>query len=181
MIDDCKMIYAGGDKHEKGVGLPLDGEMARCLIGYWTVNERILLVKLQGQPFNISFIVVYAPTADSTEEEIDAFYETLQEAKAQCKSDEINIVMGDLNAKVGEGQDGKTVGQHGIDERNERGDKWVHWCENNDMVIMNTWFKEHPRRIYTWKSPGDIIRNQIDYIAINGRFKRAVKQAKLWQ
>ncbi len=40
MIDDYKMIYAGGDKHEKGVGLLLDGEMARCLMGYWTVSER---------------------------------------------------------------------------------------------------------------------------------------------
>ncbi len=55
--------------------------------------------------------------------------------------------MGDLKAKVGEGQDGET-GQHGISERNERGDRWMQWCENNDMVIMNTWFTEHPRRIH---------------------------------
>ena len=48
------------------------------------------------------------------------------------------------------------------------------------MVIMNTWFKEHPRRIYTWKSPGDRSRNQIDYISINHRFKRAVKHAKTY-
>ena len=46
------------------------------------------------------------------------------------------------------------------------------------MVITNTWFKEHPRRVYTWKSPGDIVRNQIDYIAINIRFIRALKQSK---
>ena len=86
--------------------------------------------------------------------------------------------MGDLNAKVGQGQDGKTVGEFGLGERNERGDRWVQWCEANNMVITNTWFKEHPRRIYTWKSPGDRTRNQIDFITINDRFRRAVKHAK---
>jgi len=68
---------------------------------------------------------VYAPTAESTEEEIDIFYETLEKAKAQCKSYEINIIMGDLNAKVEHGQDGKTVGKFGVRERNEHGDRWV--------------------------------------------------------
>ena len=48
------------------------------------------------------------------------------------------------------------------------------------MVTMNTWFKEHPRRLYTWKSPGDHSRNQIDYIAINSQFKRAIKGVKTY-
>jgi len=177
MIDDCKMVYAGGNKHEKGVGLLMDAITSKCMLGYWTVSERVLLVKLQGQPFNISIITVYAPTADSSEEDIDAFYESLEEAKSQCKSGEITIVMGDLNAKVGSGTDGKTVGKFGIGERNARGDRWVQWCQARDLVITNTWFKHHPRRAYTWMSPGDRTRNQIDYIAINNRFKRGVKQA----
>ncbi|XP_071947472.1 uncharacterized protein [Antedon mediterranea] len=180
MIDDYKMIYAGGDKHEKGVGLLLDGDMAKCMLGYWAVSERVMLVKLQGQPFNISIIVVYAPTADCTDEEIDNFYATLDQAKSQCKSDEINFIMGDLNAKVGQEQDGNTVGEHGMGERNARGDRWVNWCKAKDMTITNTWFKEPPRRIYTWKSPGDVTRNQIDYIAVNSRWKRAVTHAKTY-
>ncbi|XP_071944773.1 uncharacterized protein [Antedon mediterranea] len=173
-------IYAGGDKHEKGVGLLLDGDMAKCMLGYWAVSERVMLVKLQGQPFNISIIVVYAPTADSTDEEIDNFYATLDQAKSQCKSDEINFIMGDLNAKVGHEQDGNTVGEHGMGERNARGDRWVNWCKAKDMTITNTWFKEHPRRIYTRNSPGDVTRNQIDYIAVNSRWKRAVTHAKTY-
>ena len=108
--------------------------------------------------------------------EIYIFYKTLGKAKAQCKSDEINIIMGDLNARAGRGQDGKAVGEFGAEERNERGDRWVEWCEADKMVIMNTWFKEHPKKIYTWKIPGDRLRNQIDYLSINHRFQRAVKQ-----
>ena len=68
---------------------------------------------------------------------------------------------------MGSETDGRTVGPHGTGERNECGEKWVPWCDSKNMVIMNTWFKEHPRRLYTWKSPGDHSRNQIDYIAIN--------------
>ena len=45
--------------------------------------------------------------------------------------------MADLNAKVGRGQEGKTVGEFGVGKRNELGDRWVEWCEAN-MVIMNT-------------------------------------------
>uniref|UniRef100_A0A0L8FSI8 Endonuclease/exonuclease/phosphatase domain-containing protein n=1 Tax=Octopus bimaculoides TaxID=37653 RepID=A0A0L8FSI8_OCTBM len=74
-IDDFKMIYTSGNKHEKGIGLLLDSDMAKCVLGN-----------------------VYVPTADNREA-IDAFYETFEEAKFQCKSDEINIIMGNLNAK----------------------------------------------------------------------------------
>ena len=63
--------------------------------------DRILLLKIQGRPSNISIIVVYAPTSDCNEEEIDMFYDNLDMAKDQCKSQEIIIVMGDLNARVG--------------------------------------------------------------------------------
>ena len=74
----------------------------------------------------------------STEEEIDAFYETLEEAKSQCKPNEVNIIIGDLNANVGSETDGRKVGPHGTGERNEHGEKWVQWCDSKNMVIMNT-------------------------------------------
>ena len=69
MIDDFKMIYSGGDKHERGVGLLLDQYISKCVLGYWTVSYRVLLVQIQGNPFNITIIVVYAPTSGSTEED----------------------------------------------------------------------------------------------------------------
>lgn len=52
-------------------------------------------------------------------------------------------------------------------ERNERGDKWVKWCEVNNQIIANSWLRHHPKYLWTWKSPGDLHRNQIDYIVIN--------------
>ncbi|MCH9665805.1 MAG: hypothetical protein K0U41_08180 [Gammaproteobacteria bacterium] len=178
--EEHRMIYSGGEHHERGVGLILDKERSKCVLGYWQLSDRVLLVKLRGKPFNISLIVVYAPTSDSTDEESDKFYDTLDMAKAQCKSQEITIVMGDLNAKVGKEQKCEIVGKHGLGSRNERGEKWVQWCTANNQVITNTWFEEHPRRLWTWKSPGGDTKNQIDFVTINKRFRNAARHCKTY-
>ena len=47
-------------------------------------------------------------------------------------------------------------------------------------MMMNTQFRHHPRNLYTWKSPGDRARNQIDYITINKRFRSSIFQVKTY-
>ena len=173
------MIYAGGNHHERGVGLILDEENSKTLKGWWALSDRVLLARLNGAPLNMAIIIAYAPTSDSTEEEVDKFYETLELAKGQCKSqDIIIIIMGDINAKVDSEPFEEIVGKYGLGIQNDRGERWVQWCKENDQVITNTWFKQHPRRCWTWKSPGDQVRNQIDYTTICKRFRNAVTQAK---
>ena len=88
--------------------------------------------------------------------------------------------MGDLNAKVGTEQDPlwEVVGRYELGSRNERGDMRVDWSMTHDQVIMNTWFQHHKRHLYTWKSPGDGVKNQIGYIAINKRFRDSILQVK---
>ena len=98
----------------------------------------------------------------------------------QSKAREVNIVMGDLNAKVGEGRSNKIVGDFGLGMRNDRGQRWVEWCGSWNQVIMNTYFRHHPRYLYTWKSPGDRNRNQIDYITVNHRFRNSVKNVRTY-
>ena len=55
--------------------------------------------------------------------------------------------MGDLSAKVGSERIEDTVGPYGLGDRNERGDKWIEWCTENNQVIGNTWFRHHPRHL----------------------------------
>ena len=86
--------------------------------------------------------------------------------------------MGDLNAKLGNERVEDIVGPFGLGERNERGDRWAEWCIENEQVVLNTWFRQPPRRLYTWMSPGDRVRNQIDYITINKRFRNAVNSTR---
>ena len=174
------LIYSGGQKGEKGVGVMLNKKMASCIKGYWTRSDRVILVKLNGAPFDLNIIQVYAPTCDGSEEEVNQFYGELSEVMEQCKRHEINIVMGDLNSKVGRGRDGDVVGPWGLGDRNERGDEWVEWCNEHQQIVLNTWFRNHPRKLWTWKSPGGRYKNQIDYVTINRRFRSAVTQVRTY-
>ncbi|CAH2096300.1 unnamed protein product [Euphydryas editha] len=92
--------------------------------------------------------------------------------------------MGDLNARVGSGEVPGTVGKFGLGARNERGDLLVQFCQEKELVIANTLFQLPPRRLYTWTSPAhmkdNIVRNQIDYVMLNKRFRNSIKCAKTY-
>lgn len=76
------------------------------------------------------------------------------------------------------------VGPFGLGERNDRGDNLELFAETHQLVVMNTWFRQPPRRLYTWTSPKHrsdrIIRNQIDYILINKRFRNGCISVKTY-
>ena len=152
----------------------------KAVTGVWNVSDRIILIKIAGTPININVIQVYAPTTTHPDEEIEDLYEKLEEVKTQCKAHDINIIMGDINAKVGELGDGQVSGNYGLGTRNERGERFIEWCRTNNQVIMNTWFRHHPRHRWTWRSPGGIYKNQIDYITINQRFRNSITQVKTY-
>ena len=174
------MIYSGGSEHRNGVGILMKNNIAKSMVGFWAISERVIMVKLEAKPFNINIIQVYAPTQDHNEEEIETFYQQIQNAMKYAKSDEIICVMGDLNAKVGNEIHTNVIGKYGLGKRNDRGERLIQFCQQNKLFVTNTWFQQPPRKLYTWKSPGDIIRNQIDYIIINERFRNCIKQAKTY-
>ena len=119
-LDNCKFIHSGGQRHERGVGLLLDEEISKCLLGYWTISGRVMLVRIKGRPFDMVIVPTYAPTSESKQEDIYHFYENLDKAVKQCRSNEVLFVMGDLNAKVDSTRRGNIVGTHGLGETNER-------------------------------------------------------------
>lgn len=176
--NERRIFYSGGSKHQHGVGLILNRSFSSSVLSFMPKNERMMLIKIRASPFNVNILVTYAPTSEEEEDIINSYYRDLDALYSSCKSNEITILLGDLNAKVGAGRDGNIVGPHGLGERNERGDRFVDWCKMHNQVIMNTWFKQHPRRLYTWTSPGDRARNQIDFITINSRFRNAIKSCR---
>ena len=176
-LEDHTFIFSGGQHHVNGVGMIFKKNVANAIQGYWPISDRVLLVKIAGKPFDIAIIQVYAPTSTHSDEELELFYDEVNEACRQVKSSDILIVMGDLNCKVGKGEQGTVVGKYGLGERSERGDVLVQFCEEKNLTLVNTQFMQHPRRLYTWSSPGDLYRNQIDYIMIRQRYKNCVKNA----
>lgn len=85
----------------------------------------------------------------------------------QCKHYEIIFFMADVNAKIREGQQIQMVVPFGLGERNERRERFFELCSERGQVIVNTYFTEHLRRLWTSKSPGEQFKNQTDYVTIN--------------
>ena len=67
------VIYSGGQKHENGVGCILDEEHARSLKGFWTLSDRVCMIKLDAKPLDIKIIQVYVPSSGSYDEKLDKF------------------------------------------------------------------------------------------------------------
>ena len=64
-------------------------------------NDRMISVRFQGKPFNITVIQVYAPTSNTEEAEFERFYEDLQDLLELTPKKDVLFIIGDWNAKVG--------------------------------------------------------------------------------
>ena len=122
------------------------------VMGFKPVNDRIAIIRIQCKPINIPIVQVYTLTSSSEEEDIEAFYETVQSVIDQTPSGYISLyIIGYWNAKVGKDISNGITGNFDLGERNERGDQLVEFCSRNDLRITNTFFKLHPQRLYTWR------------------------------
>ena len=101
MSDDYVLLYSGGAQHEKGVGFLMTKTTRKSVVGCWTISGQVIMIKLKCKPVDINLIQVYAPTSESLVEDLEEFYGILDSAVKLCKNNEIKIIMGDLNAKVG--------------------------------------------------------------------------------
>ena len=114
-------------------------------------NDKIISVHFQGKPFNITVIQVYAPTSNA--EEAERFYEDLQDLLELTPQKDVLFIIGDWNAKVGSQETPRVTGKFGLGVQNEAGQRLIEFCQENAMVIANTLFRQHKRRLYTWTSP----------------------------
>ena len=113
----------------------------------------MISVRFQGKPFNITVIQVYAPTSNAEEAEVEQFYEDLQDPLELTPKKDVLFIIGAWNAKVGSQETPGTTGKFGLGVQNEAGKRLKEYCQENALVIVNTLFQQHKRRLYTWTSP----------------------------
>ena len=115
----------------------------------------MISVRLQGKPFNITVIQFYAPNNSAKEAEVEQFYEVLQnllELISKKKKD-VLFIIGDWNAKVGSQEIPRVTGKFDLGVQKEASQRPTDFCQENTLVIANTLFQQHKRRLYTWTSP----------------------------
>ena len=84
----------------------------------------------------------------------------------------------DWNAKVGNQETPGVTGKFGLGIQNEAGQRLIQFCQENVLVIENTLFQQHKRRLYTWTSPDGQHGNQSDYILCSQRWRSSIQSAK---
>ena len=119
----------------------------------------MISVRFQSKPFNITAIQVYAPTTNAEEAEVEWFYDDLQDFLELTSKKDVLFIIGDWNAKVGSQEIPEVIRKFGLRVQNEAGQRLTEFCQENALVIANTLFQQHKRRLYTWTSPDSQHRN----------------------
>ena len=86
--------------------------------------------------------------------------------------------MGNWKVKVGSQEIPGVIGKFGLGIQNEAGQKLTKFCQENALVIANTLFQQHKRRLYTWASPDGQYQNQIDYILCSQSWRSSIHSEK---
>ena len=117
----------------------------------------MISVRFQGKPFNITVVQVYAPTSNVEEAEVEWFYEDLQDLLELTPKKDVLFIIGDWNAKVGSQETPGVTVKFGLGIWTEAGQRLIEFCQENALVITNTLFQQHKRRLYMditrWSTP----------------------------
>ena len=111
----------------------------------------MISVCFQGKPFNVTVIQFYAPTSNA--EEAERFYEDLQDLLELTPPKDVFFIIGEWNAKVGSQEIPGVTGKFGLGVQNEAGQRLTEFGQENALLIEDTLFQQHKRRLYTWISP----------------------------
>ena len=109
----------------------------------------MISVRFQGKLFNITVIQVYTLTTNAEVVEAEQFEEDLQDLLELTPKKDVLFIIGDWNAKVGSQETPGVTGKFGLGVQNEAGQRLIEFCQENALVIANTFFQQHKRRLYT--------------------------------
>ena len=100
--DDHYIYYHGQESlRRNGVAIIVNKKVQNAVIGCSLKNDRIISVRFQGKPFNITVIQVYALPSNAEEAEVEQFYEDLQDLLELTPQKDVLFTVGDWNAKGG--------------------------------------------------------------------------------
>ena len=148
--DDHYINYCGQKSiRRNGVAIMVNKRVHNAVLGCYLKNDRMISVCFQEKPLNIRLIQIYAPTSNPEEAEVERFYEDLQDLLELTRKKDVLFIIGNWNAKVGSQETPGVTGKFGLGIWNEAGQRLIEFCQENALVILNTLFQQHKRRLYT--------------------------------
>ena len=133
--DDHCIYYCGQESLTRnGVAIMVNKRVRNAVLGCNLKNDRMISVRFQGKPFNITVIQAYAPTSNA---EVEWLYEDLQDLLELTPKKDVLFIIGDWNAKVGSQETPGITGKFGLGVQNEAGQRLIEFCQENTLVTAN--------------------------------------------
>ena len=151
--DDHYIYYCGEESLRRNEVVITVNKCPKCSTWMQSQNPQNDLGSFPRQTIQYHKIQAYAPTRNAEEAEVEWFYEDLQGLLELTPKKDVLLIIGDWNAKVGRQEIPGVTGKFGLGIQNEAGQKLIEFCQENTLVITNTLFQQHKRRLYTWTSP----------------------------
>ena len=120
--DDHWIYYCGQESlRRNGVAITVNKRVQNAVLGCNLKNDRMISLRFQGKPFNITVIQVYALTSNAEEAEVEQFYEDLQDLLELTPKKDVLFIIGDWNAKVGSQETPGVTGKLALEYRMKQG------------------------------------------------------------
>ena len=124
--DDHYICYCGLESlRRNGLAIIVNKRVQNAVLGC-NLKNRMISVRFQGKPFNITVIQVYVPTSNAEEAEVKQFYEDLQDLLELTPPKDVLFIIGDWNAKIGSQETPGVTGKFGLGVQNEAGKRLLH-------------------------------------------------------
>src|SRR5436190_19652388 len=174
------VFNSGFDTKYFGTGFMVSKEIKESVIEFIPISEKICKIRLRGRFRKISMVNIHAPTNDKEEAEKDAFYEELMKIVNEIPKYDVEIIISDINAKVGKEECFKDItGGHSKHEQsNENGIKLIEFALEANMKISSTAFQRKEIHKGTWTSACGNYCNQIDHLVIERKHAKIVKDIR---
>ena len=144
--DDYYIYYYGQESlRRNGVALAVNKRVRNVGLEWNLKNDRVITVHFQGKPFSITVIQIYAPTSNDKEDQVEHFYDDLQELLELTPKKDVIFIIGDWNAKVGSQEIPGVTGKFGLGVQNEAGQRLTDFGQGNTLIMANTLFQRHKR------------------------------------
>ena len=180
--DSHPIIYSGHEDldHIHSQALLMTTE---ALMEWEPISPRIISARFNSKGRKTTIIQCYALTNVSEENAKEEFYNSLQSLTLLDRAPrrDLKILMGDLNAKVGENNTDKELimGKHDVGTINENGELVTDFCAFNDLVIGGTIFPHKQVHKTTWVSPDTKTEYQIDHITIARKWRKSLLDVRV--
>jgi len=179
--EHCTVICSGVNRHiggQSGDMIWIHKSISNKIDHYKFWNNRVIETRLKTQRGHLTILGVYAPT-EGRDELNEEFYETLQKKLDEVNKNHYTMLIGDMNARVGNNRVAIIVGTNGEARLNSNGRKLIDFCTFSNLKIMNTFFKQKEIHKFTWEARGH--KSIIDYFITNMKTSKVIQDIRVYR